>query len=171
MTFLDLVRARESVRDYDPGRPVPREVLERILEAGRLAPSACNLQPWRFIVVSSPGALARVRPCYKGTWFQDAPHVLAVAGRRKHAWTRRDGYNSLETDLAIAMDHLILAAAAEGVGTCWIAAFDPAALRRALELEEGEEVFAVTPLGYPRGNYRRRETKERRALAEIARFV
>ena len=171
MTFLDLVRARESVRDYDPARPVPREVLERILEAGRLAPSACNLQPWRFIVASSPEMLARVRPCYGRQWFQDAPHVLILTGERADAWTRRDGYNSLETDLAIAMDHLILAATAEGVGTCWIAAFDPAVLRRALDLKAGEEVFAITPLGYARENYRRREIKERKAVAEIARFV
>lgn len=170
MTFLDLVRARESVRSYAPDRPVPREILERILEAGRLAPSACNLQPWRFIVVSSPENLARVRACYKGAWFQDAPHILVVAGKRRDAWTRRDGYNSLETDLAIAMDHIILAAAAEGVGTCWIGAFDPAVLRQALELEDGEEVFALTPLGYASAGYRPR-AKERKELAEIVRFI
>ena len=71
----------------------------------------------------------------------------------------------------ITMDHLILAATAEGVGTCWIAAFDPAVLRRALDLKAGEEVFAITPLGYTRENYRRLEIKERKAMAEIARFV
>jgi nitroreductase len=63
MDFADVVRTRSSVRDYDPARPVPRPALERILETGRLAPSAANRQPWRFIVVSSPEALAKVRRC------------------------------------------------------------------------------------------------------------
>jgi nitroreductase len=77
-------------------------VLERILEAGRFAPSAANRQPWRFLVISSPEALAKVRRCYARPWFIDAPLVLAVTGSVKDAWTRQvDGWNSLETDLAI----------------------------------------------------------------------
>ncbi|MGE5548951.1 MAG: nitroreductase family protein [Bacteroidota bacterium] len=171
MEFLELVRGRESIRNYDPNRPVDRAVLERILEAGRLAPSACNRQPWRFLVVSSPEALAGVRASYRSRWFQDAPHVLVVAGRRADAWTRADGYNSLETDLTIALDHLILAAEAEGVGTCWIAAFDPAALRRALPLAEDETVFALTPLGYPRADYVKKGTKDRKPLREVVEFL
>jgi len=172
MTFLDLVRARESVRSYDPGRPVPRETIERILEAGRLAPSAVNRQPWRFLVVSSPEALARVRPAYGKQWFQDAPHILAVAGEPAAAWTRKyDGFNSHQMDLAIAMTHLLLAAEDEGVGTCWVSAFDPAVMRPALGLKEGEEVYAVTPLGYPPAGFAKKGTKERKPLAEVAEFV
>ncbi len=140
----------------------------RILEAGRLAPSAANRQPWRFLVVSSPEMLAKLRPCYSRQWFQDAPHILAVVGNRGAAWTRKsDGYNSLETDLTIAMDHLILAAEAEGVGTCWIAAFDPPVLREALGLGANEEVFTITPLGYSKAGFSKKGTKERKALAEI----
>lgn len=108
---------------------------------------------------------------YRSRWFQDAPHVLVVAGRRADAWTRADGYNSLETDLTIALDHLILAAEAEGVGTCWIAAFDPAALRRALPLAEDETVFALTPLGYPRADYVKKGTKDRKPLREVVEFL
>jgi len=172
MTFLDLVRSRESIRSYDPSRPVDRAVLERILEAGRLAPSAANRQPWRFLVISSPETLAEVRPCYQRPWFQEAPHILAVVGDRGAAWTRKsDGYNSLETDLTIAMDHLILAAEAEGVGTCWIAAFDPAVLRNALGLEENEAVFAITPLGYPPAGFEKKGVKDRRPLGEVAEFI
>jgi len=169
--FAGVVRTRSSIRDYDPARPVPRPVLERILEAGRLAPSAANRQPWRFIVASSPGALAGVRRCYAKPWFNDAPHVLAVTGSANAAWTRQaDGWNSLETDLAIAMDHLVLAAAAEGVGTCWIANFQPDALRSALGLDADRRVFAITPLGYPRPGAVAERLKERKSFDQVVEF-
>ncbi len=172
MDFHELIRRRESVRSYDPARPVEQEVLNRILEAGRLAPSAANKQPWRFLLVSSPEMLRKVKACYGRPWFKDAPHVLAVTGDRGQAWVRgADGWNSIETDLAIAMDHLILAAEAEGVGTCWIAAFDPVVLRSALDLREGEAVFAITPLGYPREGRPRGAAKNRRPFDEVVRFL
>jgi len=172
MTYYELIERRESLRNYDPNRPVPKDVLLRILNAGRLAPSACNLQPWTFLLVSSPDMLSKVRTCYRGAWFHDAPHILAVKGRRKEAWIRRwDGYNSLETDLTIAMDHLILAAEYEGVGTCWIAAFDPKILYPALNLEKGEEIFAITPLGYPQPGFNKEGRKSRKPFEEVAQFV
>jgi len=168
MDFAALIRSRESVRSYDPERPVPREVLMRILEAGRLAPSAANRQPWTLCVVQSPAVLARVRLCYSKPWFQQAPQILIVKGRRKEAWTRSyDGYNALETDLTIVMDHLILAAENEGVATCWIAAFDPAVLKTALPLSEDEQVFALTPLGYPLADYQKKGIKTRKPLDQI----
>ncbi len=172
MDFTDLIRRRHSVRSYDPGRPLEEAVLARILEAGRIAPSAANRQPWRFIVVSSPAALAGVRECYAKPWFRDAPHVLAVVGRPADAWTRqKDGYNSLETDLTIAMDHLILAATNEGVGTCWIEAYDPEVLRRALGLSAEERVFSITPLGYPRPDWHPGTEKPRKSREEITRTL
>ena len=80
MEFRDLIKTRESVRDYDPSKPVSKEVLNRILEAGRLAPSAANRQPWTFVVVSSEEKLKVVRECYPRKWFQQAPHILVVVG-------------------------------------------------------------------------------------------
>ncbi|MBN2719810.1 MAG: nitroreductase family protein [Proteobacteria bacterium] len=172
MDFYKLIRERESIRDFDPARPVAREVLDRILEAGRLAPSATNAQPWRFLVISSPEMLARVRPCYRGKWFSEAPHILVAVGNRDEAWVRKyDGYNSIETDLTIAMDHMILAAEYEGVGTCWIEAYDPKCLREALNLRENEVVFSITPLGYPREGFEKKGIKTRKALAEIVEFL
>ena len=172
MEFADLVRRRSSVRSYDPARPVERAVLERILEAGRLAPSAANRQPWRFLVISSPDMLAKVRSAYSKPWFNDAPHVLAVVGKVAEAWTREpDGYNSIETDLTIAMDHMILAATNEGVGTCWIAAFHLDLLRPALGLADDEKVFAMTPLGYPRAGETGTREKTRKPLSEIVRYL
>ncbi len=172
MDYVQIVKSRVSVRNYDPDRKIPRDVLKRILEAGRLAPSAANRQPWRFFVITSKDMLDQVKQSYEAPWFQDAPAVLAVAGRRADAWTRKHGgYNSLETDLTIAMDHMILCADSEGVGTCWIAAFDPNLLTSALSLGTDEEVFAITPLGYPRDGYEKQTEKHRKALEELVTFL
>jgi nitroreductase len=151
---------------------VEKAVLERILEAGRIAPSAANRQPWTFLLISSPDILSKVKACYGKPWFHDAPHVLAVIGRPADAWKRaKDGYNSLETDLTIALDHMILAAENEGVETCWIAAYDPETLREALGLAAEERVFSITPLGYPRQGYVKNKVKTRKPLGEISRFL
>ncbi|RKX82758.1 MAG: nitroreductase [Spirochaetes bacterium] len=171
MDFYDVVKIRHSLRNYDPNRKVPREVIERILNAGRLAPSAVNNQPWRFIVTDSEKALKDVHSCYHASWFQDAPNVLIVAGDYDKAWVRGDGYNSLETDLAIAMDHIILAAANEGVGTCWIAAFNPFALRKVLKLKASEQVFTITPLGYPKEGFKDDKRRSRKPLDDVAEWI
>jgi nitroreductase len=172
MEYYDLIRTRESIRDYDPERPVSRFTLERILEAGRMAPSARNNQPWKFLVIGSPGMLEKVRTCYPRQWFKDAPQILVVVGLKDKAWVRGyDGYTSLETDISITFTHLILAAENEGVGTCWIEAYDPAILREALELDENQEVYSITPLGYPRPGFAKKGDKKRKPLEEIVSYL
>jgi nitroreductase len=89
MDFTRVISGRESIRSYDPTKPVDKTVLEKILEAGRIAPSAANRQPWRFLLVSSREALTQVRRCYQKPWFQDAPHILVVVGRTGEAWARQ----------------------------------------------------------------------------------
>ncbi len=168
MDFYELIRNRESIRNYDPEKLVDEAALNRILEAGRIAPSAANLQPWRFLVISSQEMLRKVRPCYTRSWFQDAPHILVVVGNINMSWIReKDGYNSIETDIAIAMDHMILAAEYEGVATCWIEAYDPVILRRALSIKDNERIFAITPLGYPKKGFAKKHNKQRKSLNEI----
>jgi nitroreductase len=172
MEYTDLICTRESVRNYDPNRPVPKEILEKILEAGRLALSACNYQPWKFIVISSSAILKKVRACYNRDWLKDAPHILVAVGLRDQAWNRSyDGYNSVETDVAIAMTHIILAAENEGVATCWIAAYDPALLREALRPDKNELIFGITPLGYPKPGFQKTLIKKRKFLADIVEFL
>jgi nitroreductase len=172
MEFDAVIRRRESVRAYDPTRPVDKTTLEKILDAGRIAPSAVNFQPWKFLLVSSPQMLSRVRKCYGRPWFSDAPHILVVTGKPSEAWVRKkDGYNSMETDLTIAMDHIILAAENEGVATCWVAAYDPDVLREALGLSADERVCSITPLGYPPAGYERKKDRPRKSLGEVVRFV
>jgi nitroreductase len=136
-----------------------------------LAPSAANLQPWRFVFASSYDALQAVRSIYPRTWFADAPHVLIVVGNKDVAWRRQDGYNSLETDLAIAMDHMILAATNFGVATCWVGNFDYEQLRNILQLSENEIVYALTPLGYPKTDFEAKAKKTRKSLDQIVKFI
>ncbi|MBN1158406.1 MAG: nitroreductase family protein [Bacteroidales bacterium] len=172
MEYTELIGSRESIRNYDPAKPLSQETLEKILEAGRLAPSAKNLQPWKFLVVSSPEMREKLDLCYRRDWFHDAPHILVVLGNKDEAWVRSyDGYNSVETDLAIAMTHIILAAENEGVGTCWIAAFDPDILRKALYLKSNQVVFGITPLGYPGPGFKKKGVKIRKPLKEIYEFL
>ena len=143
----------------------------QILEAGRLAPSAANFQPWQFVVVSSAEKLAAVRATYPRAWFADAPHVLIVTGNREESWKRADGYNSIETDLTIAMDHLILAAESQNVATCWIANFDNAALRSVLQLTDNKVIFAITPLGYPKNGFVKKAVKLRKSIDDVVKFI
>ena len=172
MDFYELIWNRESIRNYDPERPLDQDTLYRILEAGRLAPSAVNFQPWRFLVVSSDEMLAKIRLCYGRDWFSGAPNVLVVVGYSEQAWVReKDGYNSLETDLTIALDHMILAAEYEGVGTCWVGAYDPDLLREALSLKENEIVYSITPLGYPKEGFEKKGNKKRKEISEIVEII
>ena len=172
MEYYDLIRSRESIRNYDPERQVPKEILEKILDAGRLAPSACNFQPWKFLIVSSPEMLSKVRTCYSRDWFKDAPHILIVIGLKDQAWKRSyDGYNSIETDVAIALTHIILAAENEGVATCWIEAYDPALLRETVNLPDNQLVFGITPLGYPKPGFKKNQKKIRKDITGITEFI
>lgn len=148
MTLDHVLRQRFSVRRYLP-RPVEAEKLARILEAGRIAPSACNLQPWLFLVAESDDALARARRTYARDWFATAPVVIAVCGRRDLAWRRGDGKLHVDIDAAIAADHMSLAAVAEGLGTCWVCAFDAVRFSVEFGLPDGVEPIILLPLGYP----------------------
>ena len=172
MEYTELIRSRESIRNYDPDRPVPKEILEKILEAGRIAPSARNCQPWKFLVISSSALLEKVRACYKRDWLKDAPHILVAIGLRDQAWNRGyDGYNSVETDVTIALTHIILAAENEGVATCWIAAYDPVLLNKALNPDKNQVIFGITPLGYPKPGFQKTLIKNRKSLEDIAEFI
>ena len=172
MDFYDLIKKRESVRDYDSNRKINDDVLNRILNAGRLAPSASNRQPWTFLLVSSKEKLEKVRACYHKSWFQQAPHILIIIGDKTKSWVRSyDGYNSIETDLAIAMDHIILAAEHENVGTCWIEDYDFKILSDAIHLKENRVIFSITPLGYQNKGYQKHGNKKRKSLEEIIKII
>jgi nitroreductase len=166
MEFTELIRKRYSVRAYKSD-PVEDEVLAQVLEAMRLAPTAANRQPVRFIVVRTAGRQAELRRIYDREWFLQAPLVICACGVPAQTWVRSDGKNYNDVDVAIAMDHLVLAATDLGLGTCWVAAFDLAAAREVLGLPDGVEPVAFTPLGYPAD---RPGPKERKPLSELVRY-
>ena len=171
MTFLDLVRRRHSVRAYRPD-PVPDDLLASVLEAGRLAPTASNRQPFRIIVVQTRGREAELRRVYDSEWFVEAPLILCVCAVRAEAWRRTmyDGRSHADVDAAIVMDHLTLAAADLGLGTCWIAAFDPAAAREVLAIPDEGEPMLFTPLGYAADASPSPRHAQRRPLEELVRY-
>ncbi len=165
MDFYDVVRKRLSVRSYKPD-PIPEDVLTRILEAGRIAPSAKNYQPWKFIVVKDPAVRQALVPACKNQGsVGQAPVVLCACCVLDQAWKGMGGYWSAEAvDITIALEHMILAAAAEGLGTCWIGASLEAEVRKVLAIPEGVKPIALTPLGYPAVESKPRS---RKPLSEI----
>lgn len=165
MEFSQLIQHRYSVRAYKPD-PVEDEKLQIVLEAARLAPTAANRQPFQLIVIRTAGREEELKRIYERDWFVQPPLVICACGVPTQGWVRRDGKNYTDIDVTIAMDHLILAAADMGLGTCWIGAFDPAAAREALALPADVEPIAFTPLGYPADEAK---PKKRKPLAEIVR--
>lgn len=167
MTFQELIGKRYSVRAYKPD-PVPDDVLQSLLEAARLAPTAANRQPFRVIVIHTPDRQLDLRRIYRREWFAQAPLVICICSVASEGWVRKvDGKSYNDVDAAIAMDHLILAATEAGLGTCWVAAFDPAAAREVLGLPSGVDPVAFTPLGYPADAP---GARERKGLAELVRY-
>ena len=136
MNFLDLVKARYSVRSYRP-QAVEREKVEYLLECARLAPSAVNFQPWRFFVVASDARREALRRCYHREWFAEAPLCIAVCVDESVSWK------------AIAAEHICLAAAEQGLGSCWVCNFDVPLCREALELPATLRPVVLIPVGYP----------------------
>ena len=167
MEFQELIRRRYSVREYRSD-PVSEEALARILEAGRLAPTAANRQPFRIVVLHTAGRREALGRVYRRPWFAQAPLVICVCGVPGEAWVRKDGRSHLDVDAAIVMDHLVLAATDEGLGTCWIANFDMIAAREVFELHENEVPLLLTTLGHAADSP---GPKERRSLDSLLRRI
>jgi nitroreductase len=164
MEFGELIAKRYSVRAYKP-EPVEDDKLQKVLDAARLAPTACNIQPFKLIVVKTHGRQNELRKIYKADWFVQAPVIICGCTVPSRAWVRQyDNKNHADIDLAIAMDHLILAATDLGLGTCWIGAFDPDAARKVLNIPDNLTPAIFTPLGYPADLPR---VKQRKTLDEL----
>ena len=167
MEYSQLISARYSVRAYRPD-PVEDEKLQTVLEAGRLAPTAANRQPFRIIVMHTAGREEEIGKIYGRPWFVQAPLVLGVCVISSLAWVREsDRFNARMIDAAIVTDHMILAAANLGLGTCWVAAFNPQAARSVMQLPEEVEPVIFTPLGYPDDQP---GEKVRKPLDELVRY-
>ncbi|MFZ5908791.1 MAG: nitroreductase family protein [Chloroflexota bacterium] len=167
MEYSDLIAARYSVRAYRPD-PVEDEKLQAVLEAARLAPTAANRQPFQLVVMHTAGRKEEIGEIYRRPWFVQAPLVIAVCAISSQAWVREsDRFNARLVDAAIVADHLILAAANQGLGTCWVAAFNVDVARKVLQLPQEAEPIIFTPLGYPADSP---GPKIRKPLSELVRY-
>lgn len=147
--MLSLAGRRYSVRSFD-GRRVPDDLLTYVLNVARLSPSAVNFQPWSFIVVRDPVLLEGLSAVYSREWFRLAPACIVVCGLHKESWHRRsDGKDHCDIDVAIAAEHICLAAAEVGLGTCWVCNFDVAGCRSLLGLSDDTEPVVLLPIGFP----------------------
>ena len=163
MELKEAIRKRQSIRDYED-KPVPEEKLSNILESARLAPSANNRQPWKFVVIKEFKRRQELAQAANGqTFIAEAPIIIAaVATNPEQVMTC--GIPSYAVDLAIAVDHMTLAAVDEGLGTCWIGAFSQQRVREILDIPAKYRVVTLFPLGFPR---RERNMKFRKSLEEI----
>ncbi len=164
MKFNDLIKKRYSNRKFKD-MPVEKEKILEVIEAGRNAPSAHNFQPWHFIVITNEEGRKKVSEAYPKNWFKSAPVIVVACGNHDESWKRDDEKDHCDIDIAIAVDHMTLAATDIGLGTCWVCAFDAEKCHKILELPENLEVIALMPMGYPLED--KVVEKKRKAIDEI----
>ena len=148
MTFQELAKNRYSVRSFR-NMPIKDEHMNLILEAGRVAPTACNNQPQKIYVAKSEESRAKLASVCRCTF--DAPVILVVCYDRNRDWKNKlmPGYESGETDAAIVCTHMMLQAADLGIGSCWVGYFNAQTVAQVLGLPEHVTVSALLPMGYP----------------------
>lgn len=169
MDFLELVSSRQSVRAFDPEREIEKEKLERIIEVARLAPSACNAQPWSFVVVDNPELKNKVadatssRVLGMNHFTKQAPvHLLLIEEKVNLSsgiggWIKKKDYAQI--DLGIVAAHIVLAAQAEGFGTCIVGWFDEDKMRDLLHIPSSKRVWLDIVIGYSAQTLRKKSRK------------
>lgn len=148
MNVHDAIAARRSIRNYE-SRPIDKDTLRRVLDAGRLAPSARNMQEWKFVVVTDRDKLARMVEVCKGQRFVGEAGAAVVACAVQHDYVMSCGQYAHPIDIAIAVDHMSLAAVEEGLGSCWIGAFHEDKAKQLLGIPDDIQAVIILTLGYP----------------------
>ncbi len=168
MDFEDIVKRRTATRKFKD-KQVDKEIINKILEIGRLAPTAKNLQPQKIYVVESKDGLDKidkVSPCR-----YNAPTVLLVCSDKNIAWSK-DEYSTYEMDATIVATHLMLAATNFGVDNIWVEMFDKDILKSEFELEENIEPICLIPIGYASDDYTGNPLhNQRKELSEMAKYI
>lgn len=170
MNFKELVTKRFSARKFTT-ETVAEEDLNYLLECARLAPSAVNKQPWRFVVVKSDEAKSKLQQTYDREWFTTAPLYILCLKNEEECWTRRyDNHSHADIDLAIATEHICLAASERGLGSCWVCNFDMNKMNDFGFNKDGYTVVAIIPIGHIAPDCPHNE-KNRKPLAEIVETI
>ncbi len=147
MDFEKIIDERYSVRSFRPEH-LPQAVINKILEAGHKAPTGCNYQPQRILILNTDEAVAKLKDCTKCHF--NAPTAMLVCHNKGESWVRKyDGALSSPVDAVIVTTYMMLAAQNEGVGTCWVMHFDPAAMCEAFNIPDSVEPIALLVMGYP----------------------
>ena len=150
MEFSSVIKSRESIRDFTD-KKVEDEKIKYVLECARLAPSWTNKQCWQFIVVNDKKIIKDLsKTSIINRWLKKAPVIIVACGDPKQSGVRND-IDYFVVDVSIALEHLVLAATDQELGTCWIGGFNERKVKRILEIPENIRVVALAPLGYPAG--------------------
>lgn len=150
MDFLELIKNRYSCRSFSD-KPVEKEKLEKILEAGRVAPTGRNYQPQRILVLQDPKKLEQLSQCTTYGW--NAPVIMIVCYDKNISWKRKfDGKDGGTMDASIVATHMMLEIENLGLGTTWIGSFDPNKIKEVYNIPEHYEVVALLPVGYKSAN-------------------
>ena len=149
MNLLELISKRRSIRQFTP-EDIEQEKLDYIMECIRLAPSAANFQPWKFLIVKTKEKQTLLQKCYTAKWFTSAPVYIIAIGNSDQSWKRDyDEKDHYDIDIAIALEHFVLAATEKGIGTCWVCDFDATLCSQLLQLPQNEVPVAIIAAGYP----------------------
>ena len=147
MEFKQLITERYSVRNFKPEH-LPQELIDKILAAGHKAPTGCNYQPQRILVLNTEESIAKLKECTKCHF--NAPTAMLVCHNKDESWVRKyDGALSSSVDAVIVTTYMMLACQNEGVGSCWVMHFDPAAMRETFHIPDNVEPAALLVMGYP----------------------
>ena len=162
MEIKEAIQSLRSIRKYKD-KEVEEEKIRNVFEAARLAPSALNKQPWKFILVKEKETIEKINYACNQTWF--APTMIVGCVDPAQSYVREDGEGYWKMDLALAMHNLMLSALDEGLGTCWVSAFNEKEIKEILRVPHYMRVLAITPLGYP--DEKKTRVKKRKPLEEI----
>ena len=167
MNLLELIKRRYSCRSYLP-TSVEQVKLDYIMECVRFAPSAVNKQPWRFRIVRDQADKEKLQECYNREWFKTAPMYVICSILHDEEWVRYDGKHHGDIDIAIAVEHLCLAATEQGLATCWVCNFDAERCKQLFAIADNEEPAVLIPIGYAADESKEKKRKEMEDICFIS---
>ena len=165
MNFIELCQQRYSVRSYHP-LAIEQEKLDYVLQCARLAPSAVNFQPWKLQLITNKKEMDAVKQCYNRSWFETVGTCIIIYKNKEQEWVRKQDLKPHgDIDVAIITEHICLAAAEQGLGTCWVCNYKPEPLAELIPQTEEWEAVAIVPLGHiaedcPVGEKKRKDLSE-----------